>query len=140
MNFKTAARIADLLNSRNKLPTKLDAGKIFDGNYFYIVINEGKPTEEILACARSKCMSFFCYELKHLAVNEKYEKQGLGKMMIGLVETFVKEKKIPILLATTRIDNDPVIGLFSKLGYQPTKQFTNSGTKNPCIVWRKDLL
>jgi ribosomal protein S18 acetylase RimI-like enzyme len=140
MKNPTAKRIAKLINHRNNLPNKLGEYQIYDGNYFYISINEGFDNEEILACARAKMMSFFCYELKHVAVNEKYEGQGLGKLMISLVETFVSQKQIPILLATTRTENHRINNLFSRLGYSKTKEFTNQGTKHPLILWKKELL
>lgn len=140
MKNSTANKIADLVNRRNKLPNKLEKYTVLTGNYFYVAINEGKPSEEILACVRAKCMSFFCYELKHLAVNEQYEGQGMGQKMIEIVEDFVRTKKVPVLCATTRADNQGAIRLFNKLGYKPTKEFTNAGTSNPCVLWQKDLL
>ncbi len=140
MRKTTAKRIANLINSRNNLPNELCEYNIFDGNYFYISINEGYCNEEIVACARAKSMSFFCYELKHVAVNKKYEGQGFGKLMIKLIETFVIQKQVPVLMATTRSENYRINSLFSGLGYSKTKEFTNQGTKHPLILWKKDLL
>lgn len=140
MKESTAKRIALLLNERNNLPNKLESWDINHNDYFYIAVNQGLETEKVLACARAKCMSFFCYELKHVVVNEDYEGKGLGKLVINLVETYVKQKRIPILLATTRAENCKMNNLFKKLGYSKTKEFVNQGTKHPLILWKKELL
>ncbi len=139
MTAKSAKQIANLLNERNHLPNKIDYGNIAYENYFYVVLNEKTEHEEVVACARAKCMSFFCYELKHVVVKESYEGKGLGKLVISLVETYVKKKNIPMLLATTRCENIKMNSLFSKLGYERAREFINDGTKHPLILWRKDL-
>jgi len=139
MTGKSAKQIAKLLNERNHLPNKIESHNICYENYFYIVLNEKTDAEEVIAVARAKCMSFFCYELKHVVVKEKYEGKGLGKLIISLVEKYVKKKNIPMLLATTRSENTKMNGLFRKLGYESQREFVNDGTKHPLILWRKDL-
>ncbi len=139
MTHSEAKQIADLLNERNHLPNKIESYNITYENYFYIVLNKGLESQEVVACARAKCMSFFCYELKHVVVKEKYEGKGLGKLVIKLVEKYVKKKNIPMLLATTRLENNKMNFLFDKLGYQKAREFINDGTKQPLILWRKDL-
>lgn len=140
MNNVCCKAISSLLNERNNLPKPVAAHSVLEGNYFYISKNVGEKEEEVLACVRAKCMSFFCYELKHLCVKKGYEKNGLASKMVDLVEDFVRQKGVPMLMATTRSDNTPVINLFNKKGFIPTKEFVNNGTKHPLILWRKELV
>jgi hypothetical protein len=59
--------------------------------------------------------------------------------MIEMIENYIKNKNIPLVTATTRANNSPIIKLFTKLGYTPSRQFINEGTKNPLILWQKFL-
>lgn len=138
MEHTTSKKIAELLNRRNNLPKKVESMDVQNANYFYISI-KGSEKEEIVACARAKCMSFYAYEIKHVAVDENFEGKGFGRYMIQTVEDWIKSKNIPLVTATTRADNKPIIALFTKMNYIPSKEFVNEGTKNPLILWQKFL-
>ena len=140
MDNSTAKKIATLLNERNKLPTQLREHDIINGNYFFIDAKEENQPRQLIACARAKLMSFYAYEIKHVAVNPDFERKGFGQMMINLVEDYIRTRKVPVVFATTRADNEPIIKLFTKLDYTRTKEFTNSGTKHPLILWQKYLI
>lgn len=137
MNNSTAKQIADLLNRRNNLPNKIRDYDIFRGGYFYVDIEVEGGKRKVVSCVRAKRISFFAYELKHLSVSEDYQSKGLGSLMINMVESYVQTKKIPLIVATTNILNDPVNHLFGKLKYQRTKEFVNSNTNNKCYLWQK---
>ena len=139
MNHSISKGIADLLNKRNKLPKKVESIEVSNNSYFYIAVEGPNKKEKVIACARAKCMSFFAYEIKHVAVDEEFEGHGFGKYVIGLAENYIKSKNIPVAMATTRADNHPIIHLFKKLGYTPSNEFVNEGTKNPLILWQKFL-
>jgi N-acetylglutamate synthase-like GNAT family acetyltransferase len=138
MTQNAARQIAKLLNEQNMLPAKVDESQVRYGNYFYIDIddNGGKT---IIACVQVKQMSFFSYELKHLSVHPDYTRRGLAAIMISLVENYSREKKIPILMATSRTGNAKVNPLFEKVGYHKAGTFLNPETGNSCYIWQKNL-
>ncbi len=132
-----AKQISELLNRRNDLPDKIDKNQILYENYFYISVK--KETTKVAACVLAKKMSFFALELKHLSVDQEFERLGLGRKMISLVEEYAKNQKISLIFATTKEENLPVISLFTKLGYLKLQKFKNEKTKHFCYLWLKKL-
>lgn len=137
MDQLTAKKIASLINRRNNLPTKLESYDIINNNYFYIGLQDQGKIDTVVACGRVKTQSFFSAELKHISVNEEYEGHGFGKYMIEMCEEYVREKGLPLVTATTRLENFSIIHIFKKLNYNASKEFIHPKTKNKLILWTK---
>lgn len=138
MNPKISQQIAELLNRRNNLPIKLSRYDIERGGYFYLTYKEGDE-EKLISCVQARKMSFFVYELKHLAVSEDFCGQGLGKKMVEIVEKNALYNKVPLIMGTTQKSNLAINSIFSKFGYDIVNEFKNTKTQHTCLIWQKKI-
>lgn len=139
MQSDTARQIVDLVNARNNLPEQINTDDVYNGQYFFLERDIEENKHELVCCVRAKRMSFFAYELKHLSVSPNFERQGYGEMMVKMVEEYAISKRVPMVMATSKVTNEPVNRLFTRLGYTAISDFVNSKTQHKCHIWQKVL-
>jgi predicted N-acetyltransferase YhbS len=87
--------IADMLHHGNLLCTACDGGKL-------------------VGVARSVTDFEFCCYLSDLAVDENYQKHGIGRELIALTKSRLGSKAFIILLAAPKAE-----GYYPKIGFNP---------------------
>lgn len=85
-------RIAQMLQHANLIATARDQGKL-------------------IGIARSLTDFGFCTYLSDLAVDERYQKMGIGKALIRLTKNHSPHAKLILLAAPKAIDYYPKIGM-----------------------------
>jgi GNAT superfamily N-acetyltransferase len=106
-------------------------------DYFVvIVLNKCKP----IACGAFKEYSHKTIELKRIFVKEKYQKQGIGKILLKKLEYKAKERGYEFAILETNINMPIAIGFYSELNYNLIENFPPYTGNSACICMRKKLL
>mgnify|MGYP006141569321 CR=1 FL=1 len=85
-------RIAQMLQHANLIATARDEGKL-------------------IGVARSLTDFVYCTYLSDLAVDERYQKMGIGKALIHLTKNHSPQAKLILLAAPKAVDYYPKIGM-----------------------------
>ncbi|RWU07463.1 GNAT family N-acetyltransferase [Pedobacter chitinilyticus] len=85
-------RIAQMLQHANLIATARDEGKL-------------------IGVARSLTDFVYCTYLSDLAVDERYQKMGIGKALIRLTKNHSPQAKLILLAAPKAVDYYPKIGM-----------------------------
>lgn len=136
MTKNDAIEIANLLNTRNKLPQIYSYKDILSKKENILFIKENG---NIIACAESIKVQWYQNEIKHISVNENFEGKGFGSKILRLAEKKSIEDNAKILQCTIRVDNEGSIRLFSRKGYKKVNTFFNKKTKNWVFIFQKIL-
>lgn len=83
-----------------------------EDKYFVISKNKGEVAGYILFSLDEKdCV------IELIAVDKKYQGQGVGKRLIQTLESFVLEQRISKIKVGTQIDNVSAVQFYSKMGF-----------------------
>lgn len=134
MDKKEAEQIANLINTRNELTKKYSANSILTSKENYVFIKEG---EKIIACAESKKVQWYQYEISHVSIDINYEGKGYGNKILKLAENKATETNIRLLQCTIRTNNINSIRLFSTKGYKQVNTFHNLKSGNWVYIYQK---
>jgi ribosomal protein S18 acetylase RimI-like enzyme len=133
---KQAEQVAQLLNDRNQLQLGYTAEKVIQhaDNYLFEIRDD-----VVVACVEVKKVQWYQWEICHLSVSEKYERQGLGKLLIHRAEEKANRGAARIVQCTIRVGNEGSEQAFRRRGYREACCFFNAATNNHVAVWQKVL-
>ena len=125
-----------MLNTRNQLQVGYTTEKVLqnaDNHLFEL------RDEVVVACVEVKKVQWYQWEICHLSVSEKHERQGLGKLLIRRAEEKAKLGAARIVQCTIRVGNEASEQAFRRSGYREACRFFNAPTDNHVAVWQKVL-
>lgn len=136
MRDQEAEEIAALLNSRNQLARTYRAEDVLaeEDDYEYELRN-GK----VVACIERRLIQWYQLEVRHLSVDESYERQGLGSLVYERAEKFGRSKKACVVQCTIREGNEASEGFFVSRGFAKVSRFFYASTGNSVGVWQRVL-
>ena len=136
MTPQHAKQIAQLLNARNQLQGGYTTERVLEHaeNYLFELRDD-----VVVACVEVKKVQWYQWEICHLSVSENYERQGLGKKLIGRAENKAKSGAARIIQCTIRVGNEASEQTFRRCGYREACCFFNAATANHVAVWQKVL-
>jgi ribosomal protein S18 acetylase RimI-like enzyme len=136
MTPRQAEEIAQLLNARNQLQVAYTPAKVQqDADNYLFELDDGA----VVACVEVKKVQWYQWEICHLSVSEKHERQGLGKRLIRRAEDKAKSGAARIVQCTIRVGNEASEQTFRRCGYREACCFFNAATSNYVAVWQKVL-
>lgn len=136
MTEEQAKQIATLLNERNKLVKKYSPDDVLAKEQNYVYLDEKSI---IIACAESKKVQWYQWEICHVSVDKTYEGRGLGSKILKLAEKKAIEGGAKILQCTIRSDNESSLRLFLAKGYTKTTSFFYPNSGNWVHVLQKSV-
>lgn len=136
MTTNIAEQIANLLNERNQLTIQYTADKILENSENYVYLLE---EEKIIACAESKRVQWYQWEISHVLVAKDYEGKGFGNKILNEAEIKAKTGNAKILQCTIRANNENSIRLFSRNGYVQVNRFFYPKSGNWVYVYQKSI-
>lgn len=136
MTKEEARQIAILLNERNQLVKNHTAKSVLDEKENYVLLIE---SNKVMACAESKKVQWYQWEICHVSVACKAEGFGYGKKILELAEKKAITSGAKILQCTIRSDNDKSIRLFLHNGYNKVNSFYNIVSGNLIYVFQKSV-
>lgn len=136
MTKEQANQIAALLNERNKLVKAYNIEDVLSKKDNYVFIEEN---EKITACAETKKVQWYQWEISHVSVDKEHEGKGLGSRILRLAEKKAIDGGAIILQCTIRSNNEASMRLFSSKGYNKTVSFFYPKSKNWVNVFQKSL-
>lgn len=134
MTQEIAQQIASLINERNQLSKLYTAKMILEHKENYVYFEKDG---ELIACAESKKVQWYQWEICHVSVAKKFERKGKGTEILLLAENKAKKGNARILQSTIRSNNENSIGLFLKNNYKQVNEFSNQTTGNIVNVYQK---
>jgi len=134
MTKKIAEEIAILLNERNQLVKQHTSESVLAEKENYVFISESK---KIIACAESKKVQWYQWEISHVCVAADFEGKGNGSKILKLAEDKAIKGGAKILQSTIRTDNENSIRLFSRKGYKQINCFFYPISGNWVFVYQK---
>lgn len=136
MTEEQAKQIATLLNERNKLVKEYSPDDVLAKEQNYVYLDEKSI---IIACAESKKVQWYQWEICHVSVDKTYEGRGLGSKILKLAEKKAIEGGAKILQCTIRSDNESSLRLFLAKGYTKTTSFFYPNSGNWVHVLQKSV-
>jgi N-acetylglutamate synthase-like GNAT family acetyltransferase len=136
MTKEIASEIAKLLNTRNQLVKQHTAQSVLDEKETYVFIME---SEKVIACAESKKVQWYQWEICHVSVASEVEGSGKGQRVLELAEEKAIKGGAKILQSTIRSGNEKSIRLFLRNGYQQVNTFYNNISGNWILVLQKSV-
>ncbi|WP_224483588.1 GNAT family N-acetyltransferase [Robertkochia aurantiaca] len=76
------------------------------------------------------------YQLRGMAVLERFRKRGLGGEMVNMAEEELRERKLPGLWLNAR---EKAIPFYRRLGYEPVGEIFDIPVHGPHLLMKKDL-
>jgi ribosomal protein S18 acetylase RimI-like enzyme len=134
MTKEDAKQIADLINERNQLTKKQQSNDILFNKDSYVFI---KDDDKIIACAESKQIQWYQYEICHVSIHKDYEGKRFGTKILKLAENIVKNNNGKIIQCTIRSNNENSIRLFTRKGYNEVNKFFNPKSENWINIYQK---
>jgi len=136
MTDKLAKKIADLINLRNQLTRVYSANDILLHQQNYVFLLE---EDDLVACAESKKVQWYQWEICHVSVSPKFERKGKGTEVLNMAEKKAIQGNARILQSTIRSDNERSISLFTRNNYQKVNNFVNANSGNIVNVYQKSI-
>lgn len=131
-----AEEIARLINNRNQLTKKYSYEEILSNSENFVYLKE---EEKIVACAESKKVQWYQFEILHVSIAQNFEGKGFGNLILNLAEKNAIEKNAKILQCTIRTNNDNSIRLFTRKGYKQVNSFFNNKSGNWIFIYQKTI-
>ncbi|OHD56500.1 MAG: GNAT family N-acetyltransferase [Spirochaetes bacterium GWF1_51_8] len=120
-----AAKIADLIKtfSKNNLMLERSVENVISNIRNFLIAVEGG---EIIGCCAISFFSTDLAEIRSVAVDEKRQKMGIGKILIENAEKILKDEEVKKSFVLTRSPE-----FFKKIGYSEV-----SKNQFPQKIWR----
>ena len=135
MTESQANQIASLLNAQNQLTTKYDSARIIKDQANFVIHADNNG--DVLGAAEVTRVQWYQAELKHLTVDPRHQRKGIGRQLLRDGEKRALSMGARICQCTVREDNTPSIKLFLSSGYQRTVVFLNTETGKRVMVLQK---
>ena len=136
MTKEQAKEIAILLNKRNKLVKEYSVDDVLAKKDNYVYLDE---KSSIIACAESKKVQWYQWEICHVSVETTHEGKGLGSKILKVAEKKAIEGGAKIIQCTIRSNNELSLRLFLAKGYTKTTSFFYPKSGNWVHVLQKSV-
>ena len=103
-----------------------------DSSYHLIGVIDNK----IIACGRLHFNNAYEAQIRYMAIDEHYQRKGLGLKVIELLEAEAKKKQINKIVLNAR---NHVIKFYAKSGYKAVRKYEGSDTGIPHTTMEKIL-
>ena len=103
-----------------------------DSSYHLIGVIDNK----IIACGRLHFNNAYEAQIRYMAIDEHYQRKGLGLKVIELLEAEAKKKQINKIVLNAR---NHVIEFYKKSGYKAVRKYEGSDTGIPHTTMEKIL-
>ena len=103
-----------------------------DSSYHLIGIIDNK----IIACGRLHFNNAYEAQIRYMAIDEHYQKKGIGVKVIELLEAEAKKNQINKIVLNAR---NHVIEFYKKSGYKAVRKYEGSDTGIPHTTMEKIL-
>ena len=103
-----------------------------DSSYHLIGVIDNK----IIACGRLHFNSDNEAQIRYMAINENFQRKGIGVKIIELLEAEAKKKQINKIVLNAR---NHVIEFYAKSGYKAVRKYEGSDTGIPHTTMEKIL-
>ena len=103
-----------------------------DSSYHLIGVIDNK----IIACGRLHFNNAYEAQIRYMAIDEHYQKKGIGLKVIELLEAEAKKKQINKIVLNAR---NHVIEFYKKSGYKAVRKYKGSDTGIPHTTMEKIL-
>ena len=103
-----------------------------DSSYHLIGVIDNK----IIACGRLHFNSDNEAQIRYMAINENFQRKGIGIKIIELLEAEAKKKQINKIVLNAR---NHVIEFYAKSGYKAVRKYEGSDTGIPHTTMEKIL-
>ena len=96
----------------------------------------GVVDKKIIACGRLHFNSTIEAQIRYMAIDEHYQRKGIGVKVIKLLEAEAKKKQISKIVLNAR---DHVLEFYKKSGYKIVRKYEGSDTGIPHTSMEKIL-
>ena len=103
-----------------------------DSSYHLIGVIDSK----IIACGRLHFNNAYEAQIRYMAIDEHYQRKGIGIKVIELLEAEAKKKRINKIVLNAR---NHVIEFYEKSGYKAVRKYEGSDTGIPHTTMEKIL-
>ena len=103
-----------------------------DSSYHLIGVIDNK----IIACGRLHFNNPYEAQIRYMAIDEHYQRKGIGVKVIELLEAEAKKKQINKIVLNAR---NHVIEFYEKSGYKAVRKYEGSDTGIPHTTMEKIL-
>ena len=103
-----------------------------DSSYHLIGVLDNK----IIACGRLHFNNAYEAQIRYMAIDEHYQRKGIGVKVIELLEAEAKKKQINKIVLNAR---NHVIEFYKKSGYKSLRKYEGSDTGIPHTTMEKIL-
>ena len=101
-----------------------------DSSYHLIGVIDNK----IIACGRLHFNNAYEAQIRYMAIDEHYQRRGIGVKVIELLEAEAKKKRINRIVLNAR---NHVIEFYEKSGYKAVRKYEGSDTGIPHTTMEK---
>ena len=106
--------------------------KYEDSSYHLIGVIDNK----IIACGRLHFNNAYEAQIRYMAIDENFQRKGIGVKIIELLEAEAKKKRINKIILNAR---NHVIEFYEKSGYKAVRKYEDSDTGIPHTTMEKIL-
>ena len=106
--------------------------KYEDSSYHLIGVIDNK----IIACGRLHFNNTYEAQIRYMAIDENFQRKGIGVKIIELLEAEAKKKRINKIVLNAR---NHVIEFYEKSGYKAVRKYEGSDTGIPHTTMEKIL-
>ena len=103
-----------------------------DSSYHLIGVIDNK----IIACGRLHFNNAYEAQIRYMAIDENFQRKGIGVKIIELLEAEAKKKRINKIILNAR---NHVIEFYEKSGYKAVRKYEGSDTGIPNTTMEKIL-
>ena len=103
-----------------------------DSSYHLIGVIDNK----IIACGRLHFNNAYEAQIRYMAIDEHFQRKGIGVKVIELLESEAKKKRINRIVLNAR---NHVIEFYEKSGYKAVRKYEGSDTGIPHTTMEKTL-
>ena len=105
----------------------------YEDNSFHLI---GVIDNQIVACGRLHFIDDSKAQIRYMAVDEKYQRKGLGSSILSLLESHAKKNNADKVILNAR---DHAIKFYAAAKYKILKKYHGSDTGIPHTTMTKDL-
>ena len=105
----------------------------YEDKSFHLI---GVIDNQIVACGRLHFIDDSKAQIRYMAVDEKYQRKGLGSSILSLLESHAKKNNADKVILNAR---DHAIKFYAAAKYKILKKYHGSDTEIPHTTMTKDL-
>ena len=105
----------------------------YEDNSFHLI---GVIDKKIVACGRLHFIDDSKAQIRYMAVDEKYQRKGLGSSILSLLESHAKKNNADKIILNAR---DHAIKFYATAKYKILKRYYGSDTGIPHTTMIKDI-